>query len=138
MGRPGLEPEMQLSHGFTVRCDTNSAHRPLMTPAGFEPDISWLRTRNPEPLDEGAKFNNTLEPALSNTPCRQVRELRSLTVAAFAVCIQDICHPIVSILTSAVICLVCAWLNVTRKKPPASEKSETGGCLTIFLTLSAL
>ena len=55
MGRPGLEPEMQLSHGFTVRCDTNSAHRPLMTPAGFEPDISWLRTRNPEPLDEGAK-----------------------------------------------------------------------------------
>ena len=27
----------------------------MMTPAGFEPGISWLRTRNPEPLDEGAK-----------------------------------------------------------------------------------
>ena len=58
MGRPGLEPEMHLSHGFTVRCDTNSAHRPMMTPAGFEPDIFWLRTRNPEPLDEEAKLQN--------------------------------------------------------------------------------
>ena len=26
-----------------------------MTPMGFEPNISWLRTRDPEPLDEGAK-----------------------------------------------------------------------------------
>ena len=78
MGRPGLEPEMQLSHGFTVRCDTNSAHRPMMTPAGFEPDISWLRTRNPEPLDEGAKEktacvgkirNRRLSDNISDTVC---------------------------------------------------------------------
>ena len=35
---------------------------------------------------------------------------RLLTVAAFAVCSQSNCHPIVSKLPSAVICLVCAWL----------------------------
>ena len=38
-----------------------------------------------------------------------------LDVAAFAVCIQSSCHPIVSELTSAVICLVCAWLIASRK-----------------------
>lgn len=27
---PGLEPGMLESHGFTARCDTNSAHTPLM------------------------------------------------------------------------------------------------------------
>lgn len=26
----------------------------LVTPAGFEPAIFWMRTRYPEPLDEGA------------------------------------------------------------------------------------
>ena len=31
----------------------------MMTPAGFEPDIFWLRTRNPEPLDEGAKYQKS-------------------------------------------------------------------------------
>jgi len=28
------------------------------TSAGFEPDIFWRRTRNPEPLDEEAKLQN--------------------------------------------------------------------------------
>jgi hypothetical protein len=26
----------------------------MVTPAGFEPAIFWMRTRYPEPLDEGA------------------------------------------------------------------------------------
>ena len=29
MGRSGLKPGMPFGHGFTVRCDTNSAHRPM-------------------------------------------------------------------------------------------------------------
>lgn len=28
----------------------------MVTPAGFEPAIFWMRTRYPEPLDEGAKL----------------------------------------------------------------------------------
>ena len=38
----------------------------MMTPAGFEPDISWLRTRNPEPLDEGAKEKTACHGKIRN------------------------------------------------------------------------
>ena len=59
----------------------------------FEPDIFWLRTRNPEPLDEGANIEITC-----NEPCRQVHERCSLTVAAFAVCVQSVFQGSVSML----------------------------------------
>lgn len=33
----------------------------MVTPAGIEPAIFWMRTRRPGPLDEGAaKVSNTL------------------------------------------------------------------------------
>ena len=38
----------------------------MMTPAGFEPGISWLRTRNPEPLDEGAKEKTACHGKIRN------------------------------------------------------------------------
>ena len=40
MGRPGLEPGMQLSHGFTARCDTNSAHRPIKKPPAWNSSLT--------------------------------------------------------------------------------------------------
>ena len=44
--------------------------------------------------------------------------LRLLTVAAFAVCIQSVCHSIVSKLTSPAKRLVCAWLIANAQKDP--------------------
>ena len=37
-----------------------------MTPMGFEPNISWLRTRDPEPLDEGAKEKTACHGKIRN------------------------------------------------------------------------
>ena len=51
-----------------------------------------------------------------NEPCRHVRELRSLTVAAFAVCIQSAICPAESKLSLSICHPVCAWLIATRKK----------------------
>ena len=44
----------------------------LVTPAGVEPAIFWMRTRRPGPLDEGATF---YPPILSADP-RGVRSAK--------------------------------------------------------------
>ena len=55
----------------------------LVTPAGFEPAIFWMRTRYPKPLDEGALLsgfycNKTgveyLPLALGYSACAQYKE----------------------------------------------------------------
>ena len=52
----------------------------MMTPVGFEPDIFWLRTRNPEPLDEGAK---------EKTACHgKIRNRRLTDNIPYTVCIK--------------------------------------------------
>ena len=32
----------------------------MVTPAGFEPAIFWMRTRRPKPLDDGTIFSNSI------------------------------------------------------------------------------
>ena len=62
-------------------------------------------------------------PALCRyEPCRQVRGLRPLTVAAFAVCIHSALCPIESRLSSAKWQNVCAWLiSDARNQRPGTS-----------------
>ena len=56
-----------------------------------------------------------------NEPCRQLRALRALTVAAFAVCIQSVIRPAVSKLTLSLCQTVCAWLIANAQKKSSTE-----------------
>ena len=35
----------------------------MVTPAGFEPAISWMKTKYPKPLDDGATRYSIFKPA---------------------------------------------------------------------------
>ena len=66
-----------------------------------------------------------------NEPCRQLRDLRSLTVAAFAVCSQPGIRPSVSKLPMSVCQSVSAWLIASHKQhaPVCSNRCVEIDCI---------
>ena len=66
VGRSGLEPEMPYGDGVTVRCDTNSAHRPMKKPPVWNCSKQAVRVSDNHILTHHvlSKFFHT-----QNSPC---------------------------------------------------------------------
>ena len=65
--------------------------------------------------------------SLRNSPCRQARELRSLAVAAFAVCMQKNTGSCVSKLPPSQYSFACAWLIANAQKAGDTHPVRTPG-----------
>ena len=67
----------------------------------------------------------------TNEPCRQLRDLRSLTVAAFAVCVLHRFRCRLSKLIGSVIAVVHAWLIASHKQhaPVCSNRCVEIDCI---------
>ena len=69
MVMPSIEGSFSTTAYFIIpkQKDLSKGILLLVTPAGFEPAIFWMKTRCPEPLDDGALVG--LEGIEPSTPC---------------------------------------------------------------------